>query len=78
MHVRFPAKSVPLVRPHRQRAGLLKVEMVTLVMRFFFTSMLQRTASLPASASICNLLTPTFWRRSAVPFLIGSSLTKLR
>ncbi len=40
MQVRVALASVPLVRAHWQRGARLMADMVTLVMRFFFTSML--------------------------------------
>ena len=55
-----------LGRPHWQRGWRLITETVTLVMRFFFTTMLQSTASRPPSPSICSLAVPTFWRSTAI------------
>ena len=45
MHARLAAGSVPLNLPHRQRGWRLMTDTVTLVMRFFFTSILQITAN---------------------------------
>ena len=75
MQVRLAPVSVPLVRPHWQRGWRLMTETVTLVMRFFFTSILHSKAMWPApSISVCSFAVPTFWRKTALPLRSGSSL----
>ena len=76
---RLAAGSVALVRLHRQRGWRLMIETVTLVMRFFFTSILHRKAMWPApSMSVKSFSVPTFWRSTALPLRSGSSFTASR
>jgi hypothetical protein len=60
-----------------QRGGRSSIDSVTVVMRFLRTTM-SHSASFPPVMSAASLVVPTFWRRTAVPFLSGSSLTESR
>src|SRR5262249_710108 len=76
MEERTACGSATAVLRHWQRGGRSKSEIVTVVMRFLRTTMSHSTAIWPPPAGVASFAVPTRWRKTAVPFLGGSSFTE--
>src|SRR5215216_4672782 len=78
MHVRLACGLWLALWLNCHRGGRSTIEPVTVVIRFFFTTISHSRLNWPPAPSACSFVVPVFRDRTASPFFNGSSFTESR